>query len=124
MDRFENVERAAGETKWSLKQLFAYSFEGIAGFSTLPLSIATWFGAIFSITSMLAMMSNIVSKIAIGNYIFGWIVPTILLVGGIQLVCIGVLGKYLANTYLEVKNRPVYIVGETSEEKIKVRRIV
>ncbi|MBQ9606308.1 MAG: glycosyltransferase family 2 protein [Lachnospiraceae bacterium] len=116
---FENVERVAGETKWSFWKLFGYAMEGIIGFSTAPLSIATWFGIIMAVVAFLGIIFIIVKKLIIGDPTSGWssMVCIILLVAGIQLFCLGIIGQYLAKTYLETKQRPIYIARKTSEDK-------
>ncbi|MBR1524978.1 MAG: glycosyltransferase family 2 protein [Lachnospiraceae bacterium] len=115
---FENVERVAGETKWSFWKLFGYAMEGIIGFSTAPLSIATWFGIIMAAVAFLGIIFIIVKKLIIGDPTSGWssMVCIILLVAGIQLFCLGIIGQYLAKTYLETKQRPIYIARKTSED--------
>ena len=116
---FENVERIAGETKWSFWKLFGYAMEGIIGFSTAPLSMATWFGLFMGVVSFLGIIFIIVKKLVFGDPTGGWssMVCIILLVAGIQLFCIGVMGQYLAKTYLETKQRPIYIARRTSEDE-------
>lgn len=116
---FENVERIAGETKWSFWKLFGYAMEGIIGFSTAPLSMATWFGLFMGVFSFLGIIFIIVKKLVFGDPTGGWssMVCIILLVAGIQLFCIGVMGQYLAKTYLETKQRPIYIARRTSEDE-------
>lgn len=121
---FDNVERAAGETKWSLRQLFAYSLEGITGFSVAPLSFATVVGVIFSLVTCIMVIINLVYKLMWNYYAFTWMAPLVLFVSSLQFICIGILGKYLANTYLETKNRPIYIISDTSDGKKKARKIV
>ena len=115
---FENVERVAGETKWSFWKLFGYAMEGIIGFSTAPLSIATWFGILMAIVSFLGIIFIIVKKLVYGDPTSGWssMVCIMLLIAGIQLFCIGIMGQYLAKTYLETKQRPIYIARKTSED--------
>ena len=115
---FENVERVAGETKWSFWKLFGYAMEGIIGFSTIPLSMATWFGILMSMVSFLGILFIIIKKIVFGDPTSGWssMVCIILLVAGIQLFCMGIIGQYLAKTYLETKRRPIYIAKSTSED--------
>lgn len=114
---FENVERAAGETKWSFWKLFSYSIEGIIGFSTVPLALADCFGGVALILGMAAFISLFFVSAA-------WLAPmvllgTLLLGGGIMLLCVGILGQYLARVYLEVKDRPAYVVGETNLAAIR-----
>ena len=111
---YVNVERVAGETKWSFWSLLMYSFEGIIGFSTAPLALASFGGAFFCIISFLWLISIVIKTAIWGDPVAGF--PTLacmmLLLGGIQLLCIGILGQYLAKMYLEVKNRPIYIIEE------------
>ena len=111
---YENIQRAAGETKWSFWKLFKYSIEGIMAFSTVPLSIALVLGIIFCLFGFGFLLYFIISAAVSGTYVFngGTIVSSIAFVGGIILVCIGVMGLYLSKVYLEVKNRPIYIVKE------------
>ncbi|MBQ9360107.1 MAG: glycosyltransferase family 2 protein [Lachnospiraceae bacterium] len=118
---FENVERVAGETKWSFWKLFGYAMEGIIGFSTAPLSMATWFGIFMAIVSFLGIIFIIVKKLVYGDPTSGWssMVCIMLLIAGIQLFCIGIMGQYLAKTYLETKQRPIYIARKTSEDEAK-----
>lgn len=111
---YENVERVAGETKWSFWKLFKYSLEGIIGFSVGPLLLASLFGFIFSMLAIIMIIFIIVRTLLYGDPVSGWpsLVCIIMLIGGIQLLCIGILGQYLAKTYLETKNRPIYIERE------------
>lgn len=111
---FENRERVAGETKWSFWKLFKYSLEGIVGFSTIPLMLASWLGVIMCIVAAFAIVFVIVRQLLFGGSAFGWpsLVCIIVLIGGIQLLCIGILGQYLAKTYMETKRRPIYIAKE------------
>lgn len=111
---FENVERRKGETKWSFWSLFKYSLEGIMAFSTVPLSIASFTGFFFCIVAFVALIFVIVRAAIFGDPVSGWpsMVSIIIFIGGIQLLCLGILGKYLSKAYLEVKNRPIYIVKE------------
>ena len=115
---FQNVERVAGETKWSFWKLFGYAMEGIIGFSTVPLSMATWVGIFMSIVSFLGILFIIVKKLVYGDPTSGWssMVCIILMIAGIQLFCMGIIGQYLAKTYLETKRRPIYIAKRTSED--------
>lgn len=111
---YENTERVAGETKWSFWKLFKYSIEGIVGFSTMPLMVASWLGVFMCVLAVLAIIFVIVRQLLFGGSAFGWpsMVCIIALFSGIQLLCIGILGQYLAKTYLESKNRPIYIAKE------------
>ena len=119
---FENVERVAGETKWSFWSLFRYSLEGIVAFSTFPLSLSSFFGLFSCILALAFMMFIIVKRLVLGDPVAGWAstVSIVLMIGGIQLMCIGILGMYLSKTYLETKKRPIFIVSKTnisSDEK-------
>lgn len=111
---FENVERVAGETKWSFWKLFRYAIEGITAFSTTPLIFASVLGIIFCVISFLAIIFIIVRTLIYGDPTSGWpsLVCIIVFVSGIQLFSVGVIGQYLSKTYLEVKKRPIYIIKE------------
>ncbi len=111
---FENVERRKGETKWSFWKLFAYSLDGIAAFSTVPLAISSFMGVLFCIAAFIFIIFIIIRKALYGDPTSGWpsLVCIILLVSGVQLFCLGIMGQYLAKTYMEVKNRPIYLVKE------------
>lgn len=116
---YENVERIAGETKWSFWKLFKYSIEGIVAFSTMPLLISSFIGVIFFIISLIMIALIILRTLILGDPVAGWpsMVCIIFFVGGIQLFCTGILGQYLAKTYMEVKDRPIYIIKENNIEK-------
>ena len=116
---YENVERVAGETKWSFWKLVGYSMEGIVAFSTAPLSIASFLGVAMCGIGGIAIIFIIIRQIIFGGSAFGWpsLACIILFMGGVQLLCVGILGSYLSRTYLEVKNRPIYICKETNIEK-------
>jgi glycosyltransferase involved in cell wall biosynthesis len=111
---YENVERAAGETKWSFRKLLFYSFDGIVAFSTMPLGIASFSGLIMCIVAFIGIIVVLIRHFAGVKSAYGWSSMTciILFLSGFQLFCMGVLGQYMAKTYLEVKNRPIYIVKE------------
>ena len=111
---YENIERVEGESHWSLWSLFKYSIEGIVAFSTVPLSISTLLGIIFSIVSFIFIILIILKRLFFGDAVQGWTstICIILLLGGIQLFSIGILGKYLEKVYAESKNRPIYIIKE------------
>lgn len=111
---FENVERAKGETKWSFWKLFLYSIEGITAFSTAPLSIAAFVGALFCFLAFAMIIFIIVRKMIFDDPVSGWpsMVCIILMTSGVQFFCTGILGQYLAKTYLEVKHRPIYVAKE------------
>ncbi len=116
---FKNVERVAGVTKWSFWKLFIYSLEGIVAFSTAPLVIASIFGMLFLFIAFILIIFIIVKTLAYGDPTSGWpsLVCIIFFVSGIQLFCTGIIGQYLSKTYLETKNRPIYIVKETEKAK-------
>ncbi|MBE6107664.1 MAG: glycosyltransferase family 2 protein [Erysipelotrichaceae bacterium] len=109
---FENVERVAGETKWSFWKLFKYAIEGIVAFTTFPLRMATILGFLMSFVGFVFMMYIAVKAILFGDPVAGYpsLIVVITLIGGIQLLVLGVMGEYLAKTYMEVKARPKYIV--------------
>lgn len=111
---FENIERRKGETKWSFWSLLKYSIEGIMAFSTVPLSVASFSGFIFCIVAFIALLFVIIRAAIFGDPVDGWpsLASIIIFIGGIQLLCLGILGKYLSKVYLEVKNRPIYLVRE------------
>lgn len=113
---FEHEDRCAGETKWPLRKLFAYSMEGIAGFSTAPLSFASAAGIFFFLLSLGMLGIWLMQTLVLGNSIPDWapVACILFLVSGIQLLCIGIVGLYLSKTYLETKKRPIYILKEAS----------
>ena len=116
---YENVERVAGETKWSFWKLFLYSLEGITAFSTAPLAIASIAGILLCIVALLFVCVVLVKTLAFGDAVGGWpsMMCVILFLGGVQLFCTGIVGEYLAKTYLEVKHRPIDLVAETEEDQ-------
>lgn len=113
---YENVERVAGETKWSFWKLFLYSLEGITAFSTAPLVLASMFGIVFCFLAFIMILFVIIRTLAFGDPVAGWpsMVCIIFLMGGIQLLCIGIIGQYLSKTYLETKNRPKFIIKDSN----------
>lgn len=118
---FENVERAAGETKWGFWKLVHYSMDGIVNFSNVPIMLSSYLGLILTIVSFLAIIFEIVRKIIFGDPVSGWpsLVCIITFIGGIQLFCMGIMGQYISKTYMEVKKRPHYIIRETNCEGAK-----
>lgn len=116
---YENIQRCAGETKWSFFKLFLYAVEGIVGFTTVPLSIASVSGLGFCVLSFVMMIFVFVRALVFGDPTAGWpsLVCIILFVSGIQLLCLGIMGQYIAKAYLETKNRPIYIIRDTNVEK-------
>ena len=118
---FKNVERVAGETKWSFWQLFKYSLDGIVSFSQVPLSIASAGGLALTLLSFVMVLFIIVRKLIFGDPVAGWpsLACIIVFLGGLELLCMGVMGQYLAKTYLETKRRPHYIVAESNADDVK-----
>lgn len=112
---FENVERTAGETKWSFWKLFLYSIEGILAYSTTPLSISSVLGIVFCVLGFIAMLFIFVRAILFGDPVAGWpsLACIIVFLGGIQLLCLGIIGLYISKIYLETKKRPIYIVRDS-----------
>ncbi|MGN0774556.1 MAG: glycosyltransferase family 2 protein [Candidatus Ventricola sp.] len=121
---YKNVERVAGETKWNFWGLFKYSIDGIVNFSQAPLSIASLMGLLLTIVSFCAIVFIVVRRLLFGDPVAGWASTAciILFMGGLQLLCMGIMGQYLAKTYLEVKHRPHYIIAETNDESAKLVR--
>ena len=113
---YENIERVAGETKWNFWKLFLYSLEGIIAFSTAPLVLASMFGIIFCFLAFIMILFVVVRTLVFGDPVAGWpsMVCITFLIGGIQLLCIGIIGQYLSKTYLETKKRPKYIIKDTN----------
>ena len=111
---YENVERVKGETKWNFWKLLLYSFDGITAFSTVPLMLASLMGVLFCAVAFFMIVFIIVRKLMFGDPVSGWpsLVCIILMTSGIQFFCTGILGQYLAKTYMEVKRRPIYLVKE------------
>ncbi len=118
---YENVQRAAGKTTWSFWKLFKYSLEGIFGFTTAPLALATLLGMLFCIAAFVFIIIIIIQKIVFGNDTPGYAstICIILFSGGLQLFCTGILGQYIAKMYLETKERPIYIIKETEKSSDK-----
>lgn len=115
---YENVARVAGETKWSFWKLFQYSIQGIVAFSTAPLAIASVIGILTCLVAFLMIVYVVCKTLIFGDPVDGWpsLACIIMFMGGINLFCIGILGQYLAKTYLEAKKRPIYIIVETDED--------
>ncbi len=111
---YENVERARGETKWNFWKLFVYSIDGITAFSTVPLMFASLVGVLFCVLAFCMVVFVIVRKLIFGDPVSGWpsLVCIMLFLSGVQFFCTGILGQYLAKTYMEVKRRPIYVVRE------------
>ena len=115
---FENVQRVAGETKWSFWKLFKYAIEGIVAFTTAPLTMAAFLGILFCFIAFIMIVVIIFKTLVWGDPVSGWpsLACIIIFVSGIQLFFMGIFGEYLAKTYLETKKRPVYIVKETEKD--------
>ncbi len=111
---YENRERVAGETKWNFWKLFLYSMEGFVGFTTAPLTIAAVIGLFFTFAAFVMIVFIIIRTLVYGDPTSGWpsMICIIVFLGGVQLFCIGLVGEYLAKTYLETKGRPIYIAKE------------
>ena len=115
---YKNIQRAAGETKWSFWKLFLYSIDGIVAFSTVPLAVSSVMGVLFCLLSFIGIIVVIIRELIWHMSSYGWasMICVLLLVSGVQLLCIGVLGQYLSKTYLESKQRPIYIMKETNTD--------
>ena len=113
---YENVERVAGETKWSFWALARYAVEGIINFSQVPLSLASWFGVLMTVVAFVLTVFIVIRRVAFGDPVAGWASTAclILFIGGVQSLCIGILGQYMAKTYMETKRRPLYFIAERS----------
>ncbi|MCI9647039.1 MAG: glycosyltransferase family 2 protein [Lachnospiraceae bacterium] len=118
---YDNIERAAGETKWNFWKLFKYAIDGIISFSQAPLSIASWFGMVMTLLSFLFLFLIVIRKAVFGDPVAGWAstICVIVFIGGIQLFCLGIMGQYIAKAYLETKKRPHFIISETNGEDVK-----
>ncbi len=121
---YENVNRIAGETKWNFWKLFKYAIDGVINFSQAPLSFASWFGIFMTVVSFFAVLFIVVRRMVFGDPVEGWASTAciIVFVGGVQLFCMGIMGQYIAKTYMEVKKRPHYIIAESNRadlEKVK-----
>lgn len=118
---YENVNRVAGETKWNFWKLFKYAIDGIINFSQAPLAFASWFGMFMTVLSFVAVIFIIIRKLVFGDPVTGWASTACIItfIGGVQLFCMGIMGQYIAKTYLEVKKRPHYIVAESNMDEVK-----
>ena len=114
---FETGERPAGESKWSFGKLISYSFDALLSFSEVPLKICSWLGIIFCLISFITGLVHFIKTLVFGDPVAGF--PTLylmmLLLGGIVLLFLGIMGQYMARIYLEIKQRPVYIVKESDD---------
>ena len=120
---FVNVERVAGETKWSFWKLFKYSISGIVNFSEAPLLLSSVAGIIFCAVALISVVVIVVRRLIFGDPVAGWasLASLITFLGGIQLLCIGIMGQYMAKTYLETKKRPLYVIRETNHGADRIR---
>lgn len=121
---YENIERVAGETKWSFWKLFKYALDGILNFSLTPLIISSWMGILMTSISFIMLFYIIIKKLIFDNPVAGWAstASIILLVGGVNLFCLGIMGQYVARIYMETKNRPHYIISESNLEVNKLAK--
>ncbi|MCI9601884.1 MAG: glycosyltransferase family 2 protein [Lachnospiraceae bacterium] len=113
---YDNTERVAGMTKWNFWKLFKYAIDGILNFSQVPLNISSWFGMAMTFFSFVILIFIILRKCLFGDPVNGWasLVCIIIFIGGIQLFCMGIMGQYIAKTYMETKKRPHYIISESN----------
>lgn len=113
---YENVERVAGQTKWSFWKLFKYAVDGIINFSQVPLSIASWSGIGLTVLAAFSLLFIVIRRLIFGDPVSGWAstISVIIFIGGIQLFCLGIMGQYIAKTYLETKRRPHFIISESN----------
>ncbi len=121
---YENVERVAGETTWSFWSLFRYAVDGIINFSHAPLSVASWGGMLMTLAAFVLLAAIVVRRLLFGDPVAGWAstICVIILIGGVQLLCQGIMGQYIAKIYMETKHRPHFIVSETNRKGItKIR---
>lgn len=118
---YNNLERVAGKTKWNFWGLMKYAMDGIINFSQVPLSFASWFGVIMTVCSFIAVVFIIIRKLLFGDPVAGWasLACIITFIGGVQLFCMGIMGQYIAKTYMEVKRRPHYIISESNQDSIE-----
>ncbi|MCC8060967.1 MAG: glycosyltransferase family 2 protein [Clostridiales bacterium] len=118
---YENVERVAGTTKWSFWGLMKYAIDGIINFSQAPLSIASWGGMMMTLVAFLMLLVIVVRRLVFGDPVAGWAstVCVIIFIGGIQLFCLGIMGQYIAKTYMETKHRPHFIIAETNRDGVQ-----
>ena len=117
---YENVERVAGESKWSFWKLFRYAIEGFINFSKAPLEIVSWTGIGMTFVSVLVLIFIVLRRLLYGDPVAGWasLICVIIFVGGIQMFSIGIMGQYISRMYMETKKRPHYIVSETNQADI------
>lgn len=118
---YENVERVAGDTKWSFWGLFKYAVDGIINFSQAPLSIASFGGILITFAAFIMTLVIVIRRLIFGDPVAGWAstICVIMFIGGVQLFCLGIMGQYIAKTYMETKRRPHFIIAETNKKGIK-----
>lgn len=118
---YENVSRVAGETKWNFWKLFKYAIDGVINFSQAPLSFASWFGMFMTVISFVFILFIVIRKLLFGDPVEGWAstICIVTFIGGVQLFCMGIMGQYIAKTYMEVKKRPHYIVSESNVDDLE-----
>ena len=116
---YENVERVAGTTSWSFWGLVKYAIDGIVNFSNAPLDLASFFGLLTTFFAFIYLLFILIKYAIFGDPVQGWptIVCVILIMGGMQLFALGIIGQYIGKTYLEVKNRPHYIISDSNKKK-------
>ena len=116
---YDNVERSVGKTKWSFWKLTKYAINGIIDFSNTPLDIASFFGIFMTFVSFVMLIFIVVRKLLFGDPVQGWTstICVIIFIGGIQLFCIGIMGQYIGKTYMESKDRPIYIVSKSNDKR-------
>lgn len=121
---YENIERVAGETKWNFWKLFKYAIDGIINFSQAPLSVASWFGTGMTGISFIMLLFIIIRKLLFGDPVAGWasLACIIIFIGGLILFCLGIMGQYIAKTYMEAKKRPHFIIADSnSRDAVKIK---
>ena len=115
---YENVQRISGKTKWNFGQLFRYGIDGIISFSNIPLTISSWFGIGMTGSSFIALIFIVLRRLIFGDPVAGWAstICVIIFIGGVQMLCMGIMGQYLAKMYMETKKRPHFIIAETNDK--------
>ena len=118
---YQNVNRAAGNSKWNFWKLCKYAIDGIINFSQTPLSIASWFGLDITVLAFVAVLVIAVRKLLFGDPVDGWasLACIITFLGGVQLFCMGIMGQYIAKTYTETKQRPHYIITDSNIDNVE-----
>ncbi|MGM9958585.1 MAG: glycosyltransferase family 2 protein [Erysipelotrichaceae bacterium] len=116
---YDNIERSAGKTKWSFWKLTRYAINGIIDFSNTPLDVASYFGIFMTFVAFVMLIFIVVRKLLFGDPVQGWTstICVIIFIGGIQLFCIGIMGQYIGKTYMESKDRPIYIISKSNDDR-------